>query len=111
MTFPARFEVAHHAYIGNQLDELGNVIDAWAEPETRAAQGWRSIDREKLGNSAQGEIADAMLSLPSDWIPALHDRIGLPDGVYEVTGFRMQDTGFHGWQPGNVVLLKKATGI
>jgi hypothetical protein len=114
VTFPARLTVDHYAYVGSEssTDELGNVVDAWAStPTARAAQSWQSVDREKLGNFAQGEIFDVSLSLPPDWVPALHDRIGLPDGVYEVVGFRMQDKGFHGWQPGNIVLLKRTTGI
>lgn len=113
-TFPARYTVDHYAYLGDSTvtDELGNVVDAWSEtPKKRAAQGWQSVDREKLGDNAQGEIFDVSLSLPPAWTPAIHDRIGLPDGVYEVVAFRMQDKGFHGWAPGNVVLLKKSTGI
>ena len=111
MTFPARFTVDHYPYVGDAADELGNVIDTWATPTSRAAQGWQSVDREKLGNNAQGVVFDVSLSLPPEWSPAMHDRIGLPDGTYEVVALRVQDTGFHGWNPGTVALLKRATGI
>lgn len=114
MTFPAPHPVAHYAYTGSDTvtDELGNMVDSWsATPTQRLVQGWRSVDSERLGNSAQGEVFDVMMSLPNGWLPGIHDRFELPDGLYEVTGFRVQDNGFHGWRPGNVVLLKRATGI
>lgn len=113
MTFPAPYTVDHYAYIGGGEDELGNKVDAWSERATkRAAQGFSAIDTEKLGPNAQGEIAEISLDLPPDWLPGIHDRIGLPDGnLYEVTGFDLQGNGFHGWKPGNIVLLKRATGI
>lgn len=112
MTFPTPFTVQHYAYIGgDNVDELGNEVEAWDDPKTVAVQGWQVIAKEKLGPSAQGEIADTALSVPPDFIPNIRDRIGLPDGIYEVVELDMQSNGFHGWTPGNVVMLKKATGI
>lgn len=113
MTFPAPYTVSHYAYTGAGTDELGNQVDSWsAAPVKRAAQGFSAIDTEKLGPNAQGEIAEVTLELPPDWLPGIHDRIALPDGVvYEVVGFDLQGNGFHQWKPGNIVLLKKAMGM
>ena len=115
MSFPTPFVVDYYPYLGgpDHVDELGNEIEGWAEEPTEiAVQGWQMIAREKLGNSAQGEIADVALSVPPTFLPIIRDRITLPDdGMYEVVGMDMQSNGFHGWTPGNVVLLKRATGI
>lgn len=114
MTFPTPFTVDHYEYLGgpDNLDELGNEVQEWAAtPKRVAVQGWQAIAKEKLGLSEQGVIADTAMSVPPGWLPGIHDRIGLPDGLYEVIEFDIQDSGFHGWKPGNIVRLKKATGI
>lgn len=114
MTFPTPFTVQHYEYIGgpDTLDELGNEVEDWADPKPVAVQGWQKIAKEKLGPSAQGEIADTAMSVPVTFSPNIRDRIGLPDdGIYEVVELDMQSNGFHGWRPGNVVMLKRATGI
>ena len=114
MSFPTPFTVDWYEYLGgpDHVDELGNEIQGWAEvPEVVAVQGWQIIAKEKLGMSATGEIADTALSAPASFVPGIRDRIGLPDGIYDVVELDMQSTGFHGWTPGNVIMLKKATGI
>ena len=121
MTFPAPFTVDYYRYLGavpttifldETVDELGNEIESWADtPEVVAVQGWQVIAKEKLGVSATGLIADTALSAPASFVPGIRDRIGLPDGIYEVVELDMQANGFHGWKPGNVIMLKKATGI
>ena len=114
MTFPTPFLVDHYPYLGGpgNVDELGNEIQSWSATPTKVAvQGWQTIAREKLGPNAQGVIADTAMSVPPGWLPGVHDRIGLPDGIYEVVEFGVQDSGFHGWRPGNIVRLKKTTGV
>ena len=114
MTFPTPFVIDHYPYLGDptKLDELGNEIQTWATTPTQVAvQGWQTVAREKLGTNAQGEIADTALSAPPEWTPGIHDRVALTDGLYEVVGFSMQDSGFHGWKPGNVIRLRKVSGI
>lgn len=114
MTFPTPFTVDYYPYLGgpDHVDELGNEVEGWAEkPEVVAVQGWQMIAKEQLGPSAQGQIADTALSVPATFTPDIRDRIGLPDGIYEVVELDMQSNGFHGWTPGNIVMLKKATGI
>lgn len=113
MSFPTPFTVNHYPYTGGSaVDELGNEVESWAAtPTVVPVQGWQLIAKEKLGLSAQGEIADTALSAPSSFKPGIRDRIGLPDGVYEVVEMDVQESGFHGWKPGIVIMLKKATGI
>lgn len=128
MTFPTPFVVDHYPYTGSRtltivnedeeevvvdnLDELGNEIASWADEATKVAvQGWQTVAREKLGMSEQGVIADVAMSVPPTFTPGFRDRIGLPDGLYEVIEVVLQCNGFHGWSPGNVVLLKRVSGV
>ena len=114
MTFATPFTVKHYKYLGGpgNVDELGNEVESWsATPKSVAVQGWQVIAKEKLGLSASGEIADTALSAPASFVPGIRDRIGLPEGIYEVVELDMQSNGFHGWAPGNVIMLKRATGI
>ncbi len=115
MTFPTPYTVDWFPYAGGPetVDELGNETESWSETATsKAVQGWEDTNAEKLGPNATGEISDVVLSVPPDWTPGMRDRIELPGrGIYEVTGFSLQCNGFHGWQPGNLVMLKRAQGV
>ena len=89
MTFPAPV-VSHYAYTGAGYGT--SLATRW----TRGLQRRLSVRRKafghrhRLGPNAQGEIAEVTLELP-DWLPGIHDRIALPDGVvYEVVGFDLQ---------------------
>ena len=115
MTFPTPYLAQHYPYTGDPavVDEIGNVIDTWAEkPKPVAIQGWETTVTERLGNSEQGEIINAVCQAPPDWVPGIHDRVQLPDGLlYEVIGINYCTNGFHGWRPGNEILFKRSTGI
>ena len=96
------------------MDELGNEIESWAEtPTSVAVQGWQDSVVESLeDNRAQGVISEVALNAPPDWIPSIRDRVALPSkGTYEVIAIDLQGKGFHGWKPGNLVMLKSVKGI
>ena len=112
MTFPTPYTVDHYPWSSDETDELGNAVDGWTDDPTPVPVYSFSVGTtETLAESAAGETYDATVCAPPAWIPGIRDRVGLPDGVYEVVAHRLQCNGFHGWQPGNVILLRKAVGI
>lgn len=112
MTFPTPYTVDHYPWSTEADDELGNAEAKWpANPTVTAVHGYTINIVERLGDSAAGEMFDATVSAPADWLVTVRDRVALPDGLlYEVVGVRLQDGGFHGWKPGSVVLLKRLEG-
>ena len=115
MTFPTPYAVDWFPFTGgpSSVDELGNVIESWSATATSVnIQGWQDSVTERLEYNAQAEISDVVLSAPPGWLPAIRDRVALPGkGTYEVIGLNLQCNGFHGWEPGNLVLLKLAKGL
>lgn len=121
MTFPLRQTLDHYPWSPSTEDELGNPIDTWAETPTEVKVfGWSIGIVESLAGNvtasgsawrATAEMFDAQVSAPVTWEPGLRDRVALQGDLFEVTSVRKQDSGFHGWQPGNVVLLKRVEGL
>jgi len=118
MTFPTPYTVDWFPYTGGPetVDELGNETESWSETATsKPVQGWEYNNTDRLTSNVRGEIgaiSEVVLSVPPDWTPGMRDRVELPDqGIYEVTGISLQCNGFHGWQPGNLVMLKRAQGV
>lgn len=112
MTFPTPYTVDHYPWASVAVDDLGNAVPSWPEtPTAVAVHGYITNIVERLGDSAAGEVFDATVSAPAAWLVTIRDRVALPDGLlYEVVGVRLQDSGFHGWKPGSVVLLKRLEG-
>jgi hypothetical protein len=125
VTFPLAQKVDHYPWSADGTDELGNVVNGWAEtPTTVDVYGYTVASTERLSSigsgssaltpgevNAAGEKFDAAITSPPNWVPSIRDRVGLGGDVYEVTSLRLQCTGFHGWSPGNVVLLRRVEGI
>lgn len=123
MTFPLTHTVDHYPWSADGKDELGNTVSSWPETPTPVkVYGYTVATTERLAGqgvsalspgeiAATGETFDASITTPPGWVPAIRDRVGLADGIYEVVAHRLQCTGFHGWEPGNVVLLRRTEGL
>lgn len=111
MTFPALFTVDHYAWSADGVeDELGNDEGGWAAtPVTRPAISW-SIGVTEEYASGTTEVYDARLYCPPSWTGTVRDRVVIGGDLFEVVSIRVQDAGFHGWQPGSVMLLRRVSG-
>ncbi|WP_165692527.1 hypothetical protein [Mycolicibacterium conceptionense] len=55
--------------------------------------------------------SDIDLLIPPTFAVTVQDRFTLPDtGTFEVVGIEDCNRGFHGWQPGSVIKLRRITG-
>ena len=111
MTFPTSWTVAHHVAVIVAEDELGNNSVIFDAPVPRAVIGIAPVTVEELGAYTSRSITDVDLYVPADFTCDLQDRITLPNGDdYEVIGMSDFNFGWHQWQPGSVVKLKRVTG-
>lgn len=122
MSFPTPYTVGHHARStesGDRFrgaatytpprDQPGTPVQViqWGAPDS--ASGARD------GQQVPGydrTIVDLELFVLPDFRPGRGDLIDLPGiGQFEVVGYPHDYThGFHGWQPGNVVDLRRVEG-
>lgn len=111
MTFPTPWTVQHEVFEGWGQDDLGNDVLIWADPVNRRVIGWNASYLETLdGHTSQVE-SDIDLLIPPTFTVTAQDRFTLPDaGQFEVVGVEDCNRGFHQWQPGSVVKLKRVTG-
>ena len=116
MTFPTPYKVGHHAWSAGPADEHNNVGDLYTPPLDRRGRqvsviGWESSKTEPpVVGHAERTVTLVDLQVPAGFRPENRDVIDLPSGQFEVVGFEDWNTGFHGWQPGNVVKLRKVDG-
>ena len=112
MTFPTPFTVSHEVFNGTGVDDLGNDVEAWASPVPAKVIGWYSSAIETLLGHTSRVVADIDLLIPPTLEVSVRDRFSLPNDAdtYEVVAIEDYTHGFHQWQPGLVVKLKKATG-
>lgn len=127
----APFKIPYYAWNSSgTLDELGNKIPAWNPGVLVDVQGWDILSSEVLGEHVAGEKFEVFLQVPPDFWPQVQDRFGLAipsngmvapatmfdsngrvnKGIFEVTGHDIETNGFHGWRPGNIILLKLVEG-
>lgn len=112
MTFPTPWTVQHEVFTGVGEDpDTGNDVETWADPVDRKVIGWHASYLETLGGHTSQVDSDIDLLIPPALAVGVQDRFSLPDaGSFEVVGVEDSNHGFHGWQPGSVVKLKRITG-
>lgn len=109
MTFPAPVSVNWLQYNGSGVDELGNAAPSWADPVERLVIGWYSASAENIEWHESQVVYDIKMFTPPSFLPQSQDRILLEGNMFEVVGSGV-GVGFHGWSPGNVVLLRRVDG-
>lgn len=121
---PALKTIIHRPYIGLDLDELHNEIPCWDDPVEVKVQCWEpktvqsySGDRRTRGMWQSREITEIDLFIPPDLDVKVRDRFTLPAGVgreptdYEADEITDANNGWHGWQPGYKIHLKRINPI
>ena len=123
MTYPTPYTVGHH--VRNQdastdrfrasvtftppAEQPGTPVPViqWAAPESAA--GSRD-GRQPAGYDRM--LIDVELFVLPDFKPGKGDLIDLPgEGQFEVAGYPEDyNHGFHTWQPGNVIPLRRVVG-
>lgn len=111
MTFPTPWVVEHEAFEGWGIDDLGNDVLIWADPVNRNVIGWHASYLETLDGHTSQVDSDIDLLIPPTFTVTVQDRFTLPDaGSFDVVAIEDCNHGFHKWQPGSVVKLKRITG-
>lgn len=117
MTFPTPYTVGHHARVAGGLD-------SYRDPDTftpakgdlgtpHPAYGWaapQSSEPKIVGHDRT--VVEVELYCPADFNPGPGDLIDLPTGKQYVVIGEPEDHnhGFHEWQPGNVINLRRVEG-
>lgn len=112
MTFPLLFEVGVQAFTGSGVDAHNNEIETWSDTTQHRVYGWSSpkSDEPKVAGHDR-VIVDVELLAPEGFPARAHDRVILPDGVFDVIGYAEDyNHGPFGWKPGLVLNLRRSEG-
>lgn len=107
--FTAPMTVNWLRFNGSQADELGNTVPSWADPVDRLAIGFQYVSSENSDGHEAEETVDAKLMTVPSFLPHIRDRIVVEGNTFDVVGTDGR-VGFHGWTPGNTVLLRRVEG-
>lgn len=113
MTFPTPYTVGHAVFTGTGEDPVsGNDVKTWATPVDRKVIGWYASFLETLSGHASRVESDIDLLIPPTFNVSSQDRFTLPgfEKPFEVVAVEDYNHGFHQWQPGSVVKLKRVSG-
>lgn len=109
--FPTPLTVQWIRFDGSVTDELGNIAPSYAAPVDRPAIAWRAASVETSsgdGHAAQ-EKYDIELFAPPSFAPDVRDRIVVDGRLFEVVGSN-RGLGFHNWNPGGAIMLRRVEG-
>lgn len=113
MTFPAPHTIGHRVWSTAGTDSHNQPVDAWAAPVDVAVYGWSAPQSEEVDTTRV--VVDLKVYAPPTFAPSFRDRIVIPTGpnagTFEVVG-EVEDYnhGPFGWNPGNVVNLRRVEG-
>jgi hypothetical protein len=121
VTFPTPYTVGHHAasVTGDRFrnpvvyspprDEPGTPVAVIQIAAPQSAAGTRD-GHQQLGYDRT--MVDIDLYVPPEFLPHKGDLIDIPGmGQFEVVGYpEDHNHGFHQWQPGNVIPLRRVEG-
>jgi len=113
MTFPTPYTVAHQPYTGLAVDPLNNEVPAWDDTVMVKVIGWRLTQSQEMGDYTSRQVIDGVLLTPPGLEVHVRDRFTLPErpggmgGTFEVVEVSDVGHGFHQWNPGGVVKLRK----
>ncbi|MEN4400009.1 hypothetical protein [Mycolicibacterium conceptionense] len=118
--FPTPHTVRHAVFNRDGVDGMGNDAETWADPVDVKVIAYRASSEETLNGHTSRVVADVDMAIPPALTVSVRDRFTLAppfndpndpeDKPYEVIGIEDANHGFHGWQPGSVVKLKRVTG-
>lgn len=108
--FPLAHSVTHIPYGGDAEDSLGNTIPGWyLDPVVRRVYAIAPhVVEEGSATSTEVEVAELDVFAPKFPVD-LKDRFEIDGQGFEVVAVKDWTKGFHGWQPGIVIELKRWT--
>lgn len=109
MTFPALYTVTHLPAGTPSEDADGNTRDTFGAPQTLAAIAVAPHVTETRTGETYLDTWDLDVFMPKADIDTA-DRMEVFSVTYEVVKVADWTTGFHGWEPGIVVGLRKWEG-
>ena len=111
----AQIPVIVEVYDGAGVDDYGDEVDSWLPAEERLVYSWGpdgvSEPKGRLGadSGLNRAVYDMVLFAP--WPLKAPDRVILSGKRYQVEGDAEDwNHGFHGWQPGFQINLRRVDG-
>jgi pimeloyl-ACP methyl ester carboxylesterase len=119
MSFPIPWTVQQEDFTGTGEDDLGNDTGTWGSPHDVQVICYQSSMVESVNGYTSRVVSDIDMAVPPELAVSVRDRFILPDEArldpaeparFEVVAIEDANHGFHQWQPGSVVKLKRVTG-
>jgi hypothetical protein len=112
--FPTPWLIRQEVFTGTGEDELGNDVQGWAAPADVRAIAIQPSSVENINGYSSRVVADVDVAVPSTVTVGVRDRFTLPDafgaGAFEVIAIEDASYGFHQWQAGIILKLRRVTG-
>ena len=109
MTFPIAHTLTRKPYTGDTTSSLGNTVPGFGTDE---AVGVYAISPHTVEQGSttvtETQIADLDVFAPKMAV-SLRDRFVVDSEDYEVVGVQDWTKGFHQWEPGIVIELRRVT--
>lgn len=107
MTFPIRHSVTRLPYEGDGDDGFGNTESQFGPGVTVGVFAIAPHTFEEGSNTrTETEVADLDVFMPKATVSA-KDRFVVSGDTYDVVAVKDWTQGFHGWEPGIVVELRR----
>lgn len=109
MTFPVAHTVTRHPYVGTTKSGAGNTVPSFG-PAVQVGVYAIAPHTVEEGSATRTEIevADLDVFMPKTPV-SVKDKFTFEGGVYETVGVKDWTLGFHGWEPGIVVELRRVS--
>lgn len=109
MTFPVTITLSRTPYDGESESGLGNTTPGYGDavPFGAIAVAPHTVE-EGSTTSTETQVADLDVYAPKQTV-SLKDQFTINAETYEVIGVQDWTMGFHGWQPGIVVELRRVS--
>lgn len=109
MTFPTPYTVTRLPAGGLTEDADGNTVESFGDPVELPAYQWHPHIEETRTDTTVLETWDLDLYMPKTVIE-VEDRVVIDGVAYDVVDVADWTKGFHRWEPGIVVGLRKWEG-
>lgn len=108
MTFPIAHTVTRKPYQGDTCDGLGNTIPGGYDPAETVGVYAIAPHTAEFGSDTitETQVVDVDVFMPKSAV-SLKDLFVIDGDDYETVAVRDWTKGFHGWEPGIVVELRR----
>jgi hypothetical protein len=99
---------------GSGTDDLGNDAESWAAATNVRVIAIQPSAVESVNGYTSRVVSDVDVAVPAGTVVSVRDRLTLPvgfgPGAFEVVAVEDANYGFHQWNPGTILKLKRVTG-